>query len=83
MAGQRARLSSMLIAYKDRARAEQRPGQATYLARACGMAHLAYSWALPEWEGQYAARQLDPSLPASSETALRRQLIAIKRHRFP
>ena len=32
---------------------------------------------------QYAAYRQDPSLPAPSETALRRQLNAIKREEFP
>ncbi|KGF78175.1 transposase, partial [Massilia sp. JS1662] len=57
--------------------------QATYLARAAGVARFAYNWALSEWQRQYAARQADPTLPAPSQFALRRQLNAIKREQFP
>ncbi len=57
--------------------------QATYFARAAGTARFAYNWALAEWDRQYAAHREDPSLPAPSETALRRQLNAIKRNEFP
>jgi putative transposase len=57
--------------------------QATYLARAAGVARFAYNWALSEWQRQYVARQADPTLPAPSQLALRRQLNAIKREQFP
>ena len=57
--------------------------QATYLARAAGVARFAYSWALSEWQRQYVARQADPALPAPSQLALRRQLNAIKREQYP
>ena len=57
--------------------------QATYFARAAGTARFAYNWALAEWGRQYAAHREDPSLPAPSEIALRRQLNAIKRKEFP
>lgn len=57
--------------------------QATYLARAAGVARFAYNWALSEWQRQYAAHQADPALPAPSQLALRRQLNAIKREQFP
>ena len=57
--------------------------QATYFARAAGTARFAYNWALVGWGRQYAAHHEDPSLPAPSETALRRQLNAIKRTEFP
>ena len=57
--------------------------QATYLARAAGVARFAYNWALSEWQRQYAVRQGDPTLPAPSQFALRRQLNAIKREQFP
>ncbi|KGF78196.1 transposase, partial [Massilia sp. JS1662] len=57
--------------------------QATYLARAAGVARFAYNWALSEWQRQYAARQADPTLPAPSQLALRRQLNAIKREQYP
>ena len=29
--------------------------QATYFAKACGVARLAYNWALAEWQNQYQA----------------------------
>lgn len=57
--------------------------QATYFAKACGTARFAYNWALTEWNKQYQARRADPSLPAPSEGALRRQLNAIKAEHFP
>ncbi len=57
--------------------------QATYFARAAGTARFAYNWALAEWNRQYAAHREDPSLPAPSEAALRRQLNAIKREEYP
>ncbi len=57
--------------------------QATYLKKACGVARFAYNWALAEWQRQYEAWKQDNSLPKPSEAALRRQLNAIKRERFP
>lgn len=57
--------------------------QATYFARACGVARFAYNWALAEWQRQYEAWKADNSLPKPSQAALRRQLNAIKRERFP
>lgn len=57
--------------------------QATYLARAAGTARFAYNWALAEWQRQYAAYKSDPALPKPNEAALRRQLNAIKRQKFP
>jgi transposase, IS605 OrfB family, central region len=57
--------------------------QATYLARACGVARSAYNWALAEWKRQYEAAKADPSLPKPSQMALCRQLNAIKREQFP
>jgi len=57
--------------------------QATYLTRAAGIARFAYNWALVEWQRQHQACKGDPSLPKPNEAALRRQLNAIKRERFP
>ena len=57
--------------------------QATYLARAAGVARFAYNWALSEWQRQYAAHKADPALPVPTQLALRRQLNAIKREHFP
>lgn len=57
--------------------------QATYMARAAGTARFAYNWALAEWKRQYEAWKDDNSLPKPSQAALRRQLNAIKRERFP
>ena len=56
--------------------------QATYLARAAGVARFAYNWALAEWQRQYDAWKADNSLPKPSQAALRRQLNAIKREQF-
>lgn len=57
--------------------------QATHLARAAGTARFAYNWALAEWSRQYQAHKADPALPTPNETALRRQLNAVKREQFP
>jgi len=57
--------------------------QATYLARAAGVARFAYNWALAEWKRQFDAHQADPALPAPSQFSLRRQLNATKREQFP
>ncbi|MEA9436526.1 transposase [Aeromonas caviae] len=57
--------------------------QATYFARACGVARFAYNWALAEWKKQYEAAKVDSALPKPSQMSLRRQLNAIKREQFP
>jgi putative transposase len=57
--------------------------QATYFAKAAGVARFAYNWALAEWQRQYEAWKQDNSLPKPSQQALRRQLNAIKREQFP
>jgi putative transposase len=71
----------MLVAHKIRL--DPNNVQATYFARAAGTARFAYNWALTEWQRQYRASQADPLLSSPSETALRRQLNAIKREQFP
>ena len=48
--------------------------QATYFAKAAGVARFAYNWALAEWQRQYEAWKQDNSLPKPSQAALRRQL---------
>lgn len=57
--------------------------QATYLAKACGVARFAYNWALAEWQKQYENHKTDPSQPKPTEGALRRLLNSIKREQFP
>jgi putative transposase len=57
--------------------------QATYLAKAAGVARFAYNWALAEWKRQFDAHKANPALPKPSQMALRRQLNAIKREQFP
>lgn len=57
--------------------------QATHLGRAAGTARFAYNWALAEWQRQYATHSENPQLPKPSQYALRRQLNAIKRERYP
>lgn len=71
----------MLMAH--RIALEPNNAQATYLARAAGVARFAYNWALAQWTQQYEACKLDASLPKPSQAALRRQLNAIKREQFP
>lgn len=57
--------------------------QATYFSRAAGVARFAYNWALAEWKRQYEASKTDSQAAKPSQTALRRQLNAIKREQFP
>ena len=57
--------------------------QRSSLARAAGTARFAYNWALAEWQRQYAAWKADNRLSKPTQYALRRQLNAIKRDRFP
>jgi putative transposase len=51
--------------------------QATFFARACGVARFAWNWALAEWQRQYEAGE------KPNEAALRRQLNAIKAEEYP
>ena len=51
--------------------------QATFFAKSCGVARVAWNWALSEWKRQYEAGG------KPNEAALRRQLNAIKTERFP
>jgi len=46
--------------------------QATYFARAAGIARFAYNWALEAWKKQYEAWKMDSTLPKPNEGALRR-----------
>ena len=71
----------MLFAH--RIRLEPNNVQATGLSKAAGVARFAYNWALGEWQRQYDLSKTDPALPRPNETALRRQLNAIKRSAFP
>lgn len=58
-------------------RLDPNQAQATYFAKACGVARHAYNWALGRWIEQYEAG-LKPS-----ESALRREYNAIKPVEFP
>ena len=71
----------MLIAHKITL--DPNNAQATYFAKASGTARKAYNWALDEWQKQYEAWKADHALPKPSQQALRRQLNASKRERFP
>lgn len=51
--------------------------QATYFARASGVARFAYNWALAEWKKEYEAGG------KPSEAALRKKLNGIKKEQFP
>ena len=70
--------------------------QATYFAKACGVARFAYNWALSEWRRQYQADKTyrdycttnnlpidDSQLNKPSQGKLRKQLNAIKREQYP
>ena len=65
----------MLLAHKIELKCNNK--QATYFAKACGVARQAYNWALDEWQKEYA----EGGKP--NETALRRKLNSIKREKFP
>ena len=77
-------------------RLEPNNKQATYFAKACGVARLAYNWALNEWQRQYQADKTyrdycttnnlpidDSQLNKLSQGKLRKQLNAIKREQYP
>lgn len=51
--------------------------QATYLSKSCGVARVAYNWALAEWGKMYAAGE------RPTEGMLRKKLNAIKKEQFP
>jgi putative transposase len=57
--------------------------QATYFAKAAGVARFTYNWALSQYQQQYKAHKADPTLPKPSVFALSRRLNAIKREQFP
>jgi putative transposase len=71
------------VLFAHRIRLEPNNVQATGLSKAAGVARFAYNWALGEWQRQYDLSKTDPALPRPNETALRRQLNAIKRIAFP
>ena len=51
--------------------------QATYFAKACGVARFAYNWALSEWKRRYEAGE------KATESELRKALNAVKSEEFP
>ena len=70
--------------------------QATYFSKACGVARLAYNWALAEWQKQYQADknyrdecqakgiEIDKTkLNSPNQFKLRKQLNSIKKQQFP
>ena len=57
--------------------------QATYFAKACGVARFAYNWALAEWQKLFEEHKKDPTKQKPSEGALRRLLNSIKGEQFP
>jgi len=71
----------MLVAH--RIALEPNNKQATYFARACGVARFAYNWALAKWKEMHGAWKLDNALPKPDQMALRRMLNAAKGTEFP
>ena len=70
--------------------------QATHFKKACGVARLAYNWALAEWQNQYEADkgyrddclansiEIDKSkLNSPNQFKLRKQFNSIKKQQFP
>jgi len=51
--------------------------QATYFAKACGVARFAYNWALSEWKRKHEAGE------TITESELRKALNAVKKEQFP
>jgi len=51
--------------------------QATYFAKACGVARFAYNWGLTEWKRRYEAGE------SVTESKLRKALNEVKREQFP
>jgi putative transposase len=51
--------------------------QATYFAKACGCARLAYNWGLAEWQRRYSQGE------RPSAYGLKKQFNALKREQFP
>ncbi len=78
-----------------RIRLHPTPEQATYFARAAGVARFVYNWALAEWKRHYEAYQAvkegracswpkEADLPKSpSALSLKKQFNSIKREQFP
>jgi len=71
----------MLIAHKMALNPNNK--QATYFAKASGVARFSYNGALSQWNKQYQAHKVDKTLPKPSPLSLRRQLNAMKREQFP
>src|ERR1700722_14528223 len=65
----------MLLAHKIELKCNDK--QATYFAKASGVARFAYNWASAEWKREYETGG------KPTETALRRKLNSIKREQFP
>lgn len=65
----------MLLVHKIELKVNNK--QATYFAKACGVARFAYNWALGEWQKQYKAGQ------KPNEINLRKYLNSIKSEQFP
>ena len=51
--------------------------QATYFAKACGVARFAYNWGLSEWKRRHEAGE------SVTESKLRKALNEVKREQFP
>ena len=65
----------MLMAHKITLKPNNQ--QATYFAKACGVARFAYNWALTEWKREYEAGG------KPNQVALRRKLNSIKEKEYP
>src|SRR3990167_7187932 len=65
----------MLMAHKIALKPNNK--QATYFAKACGVARFAYNWALTEWKKEYEAGG------KPTQVALRRKLNSIKKKEYP
>src|SRR3989338_6160764 len=65
----------MLMAHKIALKPNNK--QATYFAKACGVARFAYNWALTEWKQEYEAGG------KPSQLSLRRKLNSIKQEEYP
>ena len=71
----------MLISHKIQLSPNNK--QATYFAKAAGVARFAYNWGLEKWKEQYNKHKENKANPMPSQLSLRRHLNSIKKEQFP
>ena len=71
----------MLISHKIQLSPNNK--QATYFAKAAGVARFAYNWGQIKWKEQYNKHKENKANPMPSQLSLRRHLNSIKKEQFP